>query len=213
MVRVLLPLAHGFEEIEAVTTIDILRRAQMDVVVAGIGAERLTTGSHQISVVADMTLAQVLVEATPAEVADQFDALVLPGGPGTRSLQTDARVQTLIQVFEQKGRWVAAICAAPMALAKAGILKDRAATSFFSPEAYQQAIQGGPPFNLETGPIADYRLQPVVVDQKVITSRGAGTAVEFALQVVAELVNRGEAERIAQSIHSSWTPVKLSAAV
>lgn len=213
MVRVLLPLAHGFEEIEAITTIDILRRAHMDVVVAGIEAERLTTGSHEIPVIADMTLAQVLAEVTPAEVADQFDALVLPGGPGTRTLQTDARVQTLIQVFEQKGRWVAAICAAPMALAKAGILKDRAATSFYSPEAYHQAIQGGAPLNVETGPIADYRLDPVVVDQKVITSRGAGTAVEFALQVVAELVNPAEAQRIAQAIHSRWTPIKLSAVV
>jgi 4-methyl-5(b-hydroxyethyl)-thiazole monophosphate biosynthesis len=213
MVRVLLPLAHGFEEIEAITTIDILRRAHMDVVVAAIEAERLTTGSHEIPVIADMTLGQVLAEVTPAEVVDQFDALVLPGGPGTRSLQTDARVQTLIQVFEQKGRWVAAICAAPMALAKAGILKDRAATSFYSPEAYHQAIQGGPPLNVETGPIADYRLDPVVVDQKVITSRGAGTAVEFALQVVAELVNPAEAQRIAQAIHSNWTPAQLSVGV
>lgn len=208
MVRVLVPLANGFEEIEAISVIDILRRAQLEVVVAGIESEQIT-GRNQITLLTDTTLEQLW----PGESSDptqplieQFDALVLPGGPGTKTLQNDPRIGRLIRGFFEQQRWVAAICAAPMALAHQGILVSKTVTGFFSPEAYRQAFEGITPLGLDVGPIAVYRTDAVVVDGKVITSRGAGTAVEFALQLVSEFVGPLQAEAIAQSIHSSWTP-------
>ena len=202
--RVLIPLANGFEEIEAISVIDILRRAQLEVV-AGVDSEQIT-GRNQITVVTDTSLDRLWQEAHTANLIHQFDALVLPGGPGTKTLQTDARVGELIRGFFEQERWVAAICAAPMALAHQGILAEKTATSFFSPEAYRQAVAGITPLGLEVGPIAVYRTDAVVVDGKVITSRGAGTAVEFALQLVSELIGPAQAETIATAIHSSWTP-------
>ncbi len=207
MFRVLIPLAHGFEEIEAITTIDILRRAEVDVVVAGVEGEALT-GSHQISVQADTTLETLLAAANSANLVSQFDALVLTGGPGTQTLQTDPRISSLVDLFAQQERWMAAICAAPMVLAKAGILAERSATSFYSPDAVHEAINGIEPINLEVGPIAEYKTDRVVVDGKVITSRGAGTAVDFALQLVAAFVDVPTARTVAAAIHSDWVPMQ-----
>jgi 4-methyl-5(b-hydroxyethyl)-thiazole monophosphate biosynthesis len=204
MVKVLIPLVNGFEEIEAVSIIDILRRAQVEVVVAGVEQGSIT-GSHHITVDPDVSLSDLWTDEDAAnQLVDRFDALVLPGGPGTRTLQTDPRVGQLIQAFTQQHRWVAAICAAPMVLAQQGILANKAATSYYSPQAYQQASAGTILLPLATGPIGHYRTDPVVVDGQIITSRGAGTAVEFALQLVANLVNPSLADQIATAIHSSW---------
>lgn len=158
-------LAPGFEEIEAVTVIDVLRRAEVDVLVAGLGGGPVR-GSHQITVVAD----QPLDHLSP----DDFDAVVLPGGmPGAANLRDNARVVALVKSFAAKGKVVAAICAAPIVLESAGLLAGRRATSF-------------PGFEL---PSARYTEERVVVDGALVTSRGAGTAMEFALALVARLVS------------------------
>jgi 4-methyl-5(b-hydroxyethyl)-thiazole monophosphate biosynthesis len=172
MARVLLPLAEGFEEIEAVTVVDLLRRAGIEVRTASL-AGRQVTGSHGISIEADITL-------DAADAAD-YDMIVLPGGmPGSQHLKDDARIVSLLRRFAASGRYTAAICAAPSVLAQAGLLEARAATSF-------------PGFlDADSAPGIRLRDDPVVVDGKVVTSRSAGTALEFGLALI-ELLEGPEA--------------------
>ena len=180
MSRVLVPLAPGFEEIEAVTVVDLLRRAGIEVHTASLDGP-LVTGSHGITVIADMAL--------DAAVADDYDMIVLPGGmPGAEHLRNDARVISLLRRCAAAGRFTAAICAAPAVLAHAGLLEERAATSF-------------PGFlTAQSAPGIRLRDEPVVVDGKVVTSRGAGTALEFGLVLVGLLagpdVRRQVGERL-----------------
>lgn len=156
-------LADGFEEIEAITVIDVLRRAELTVSAVGVHGAR-ATGSHAIEVTCDTTL--------DALDASRVDWVVLPGGmPGARVLADDARVQALVRAHHERGRALAAICAAPMALGRAGVLRGKRATCF-------------PGFEAElAGAEVDTRSR-VVVDGDVITSRGPGTALEFALAIV-----------------------------
>ena len=171
MKRVLVPLAEGFEELEAVTIIDILRRAGIEVVVASLAGSPVT-GSHGIRLAADTPLA--------ALVEQDFDMIALPGGmPGAEHLRNDPRIAAFVRRLHGAGRPVAAICAAPMVLAAAGVLEGRRATS------YPGFLEGG------TG-------EAEVVDRNVITSRGPGTALDFALALVEELL--GPAAR--QSVES-----------
>jgi 4-methyl-5(b-hydroxyethyl)-thiazole monophosphate biosynthesis len=167
MSRVLVPLAEGFEEIEAVTVVDLLRRAGIEVHTACLDGPQVT-GSHGIAVLADIAL--------DAARADDYDMIVLPGGmPGAEHLKSDARVLALLRRFAADGRYTAAICAAPGVLAHAGLLEGRAATSF--------------PGFLHAGSAPGIRLRDdaVVIDGKVVTSRGAGTAMEFALALIGLL--------------------------
>jgi protein deglycase len=171
MAKALVLLADGFEEIEAVTIIDVLRRAEVEVHVAALGGES-ATGSHGIVVLADGPLARV--------DASQFDAVVLPGGmPGAKHLSEDARVQQILREAAASGKLVAAICAAPTALEAAGVLSGKRATSY-------------PGFKL---PSAQYSEDRVVEDGNVITSRGVGTALEFALKLVERLVSPAAARQ------------------
>lgn len=170
--RALVPLAEGFEEIEAVTIVDVLRRASIDVVTAALGANPVR-GSHGISVTAD--------ERLDAVRAGDFDAVVLPGGmPGSKTLRDDLRVRALVQAAAREGRWLAAICAAPIVLEAAGVLAGRRATSYPGNEL----------------PSAVYVEERVVVDGKLVTSRGAGTALEFALALVERLKGPDIAEKL-----------------
>jgi 4-methyl-5(b-hydroxyethyl)-thiazole monophosphate biosynthesis len=165
MKRVLVPLAEGFEELEAVTVIDILRRAGVEVVVAAL-AKSPVTGSHGIRVAADTPLG--------ALVEQDFDMIALPGGmPGAKHLKDDPRIAALAQRLHERGRPVAAICAAPMVLAAAGLLDGRRATSFpgFLADAANTTVVD----------------EAVVADRGVITSRGPGTAMDFALALVEAL--------------------------
>jgi len=174
MSRVLMPLAEGFEEIEAVTVVDLLRRAGIEVHTAAL-ARREVTGSHGITVVADIGLDDA--------VAADYEMIVLPGGmPGADHLRRDPRVVALLQQFAAAGRYTAAICAAPGVLAHAGLLEGRAATSypgFLTPDS-------APGIRLSE--------EPVVVDGRVVTSRGPGTAIPFGLALI-ELLAGSEARR------------------
>ena len=177
MSKVLVPLAEGFEEIEAVTIVDLLRRAGIEVCTASL-AGREVTGSHGIAVMADARLDEV--------DAGDCDMIVLPGGmPGTTHLKSDPRVARLLRQFAESGRYTAAICAAPSVLAHAGLLEGRRATSF--------------PGFLTPGSAPGIRLSEdaVVVDGKVATSRGPGTAVPFGLALI-ELLEGPEARREVQ---------------
>jgi 4-methyl-5(b-hydroxyethyl)-thiazole monophosphate biosynthesis len=167
MSRVLVPLAEGFEEIEAVTVVDLLRRAGIEVHTAALDGPQVT-GSHGIAVTADIAL--------DAARVDDYDMIVLPGGmPGSEHLKNDARVISLLRHFAADGRYTAAICAAPSVLAHAGLLEGCAATSF-------------PGFlNADSAPGIRLRDDAVVIDGKVATSRGAGTALEFGLALIGLL--------------------------
>lgn len=177
MSRVLVPLAEGFEEIEAVVVVDLLRRAGIEVRCAALG-RREVTGSHGVTVVADIGIDAAQVE--------DFDMIVLPGGlPGAHHLRADERVIELLRRFASAGRYTAAICAAPSVLAHAGLLRDRAATSF--PGFLEPASVPG----------LQVREEPVVIDGRVVTSRGPGTAIPFALALI-ELLEGPESRRAVQ---------------
>jgi 4-methyl-5(b-hydroxyethyl)-thiazole monophosphate biosynthesis len=180
MPRVLVPLAEGFEEIEAVTVVDLLRRAGIEVHTASLDGPRVT-GSHGIAVFADTAL--------DAAMADDYDMIVLPGGmPGATHLKNDPRVISLLRRYAAAGRYTAAICAAPSVLAHAGLLEERAATSF-------------PGFlNANSAPGIRLRDEAVVVDGKVVTSRGAGTAMGFGLALIELLEGDAAMQRVRQRL-------------
>jgi 4-methyl-5(b-hydroxyethyl)-thiazole monophosphate biosynthesis len=177
MPRVIVPLAQGFEEIEAVTVIDLLRRAQIDVLTAGLDARRVA-GSHDIVVEADVLLAEAIHEL--------YDMVVLPGGmPGAQHLREDPRVIELIRRHVTGRRYAAAICAAPSVLAAAGVLRaGGSATSF--------------PGFLDERSAPDVRLStaPVVIDGLIVTSRGPGTAIDFSLALIELLSGRGARDAV-----------------
>ena len=167
MPRVLVPLAGGFEEIEAVTVIDLLRRADIEVIAASLEPGRVK-GSHDIALEPDMEL--------DAALAGDFDMIVLPGGmPGAANLAADPRIIAVLRRMAEDGRPTAAICAAPSVLAKAGLLDGRRATSY-------------PGFlSADSAPGIRLTDEPVVSDGTVITSRGPGTAMDFALSLIEHL--------------------------
>jgi protein deglycase len=169
MARACVLLAPGFEEIEAVTLIDVLRRAEIDTVVLGV-EDRRVEGSHGIVVEADALLTDC--------AADPWDVVLLPGGmPGAAHLRDDETVQRLLKDQNDRGGRIGAICAAPMALGAAGVLEGKKATSF---PGFADKIACG-----------EYSADRVVVDGAVTTSRGPATALEFALEIVRQL--QGEA--------------------
>ena len=177
MPTVLAILPEGFEEIEAVTPIDLLRRAGVEVTVAALGKEIHVAGRTGITLHADTPLAALPEKA--------FDLLFLPGGPGVKHLRGDPRVGSLVQKQHAAGRWIAAICAAPTVLNDAGLLAGRRYTAHFSVANELPHI------------LADQR---VVVDGKIVTSRGAGTALDFGLVLVERLVSAAKAREVAESV-------------
>lgn len=167
MATVLVPLADGCEELEAVTVIDLLRRAGIDVTVAGLD-DGTVTASRGVKLVPDTSLDEALRR--------EYDMVVLPGGAGgAERLGRDDRVRELLLRMADSERFTAAICAGPKVLAGAGLLEGKRATSF--PNAMDFVVEHG----------ADYSEEPVVQDGKVITSRGPGTAMDFALSLIEQL--------------------------
>lgn len=174
--RVLVPLAPGFEDLEAVTIVDLLRRAGIEVVTAGL-QPGLVQGARGMRVQPDAGLDDVL--------AQEFDMVALPGGmPGAENLRTDSRIQALLKGMAGAGKFTAAICAAPIVLAEAGLLEGRRATSY-------------PGFVDKLSiPGCRYLAEPVVVDGGVVTSRGPGTALDFALALIELLLDRASRDRV-----------------
>jgi 4-methyl-5(b-hydroxyethyl)-thiazole monophosphate biosynthesis len=171
--RTLVPLAEGFEEIEAVTIIDMLRRGNIDVTVAGVGGMR-PTGSHGISIECDAP-----VEALRQE---RYDAIVLPGGPGTRRLRESPEVRDAVMKLAARGSLIAAVCAAPTVLEDCGLLNGKRATSH--PDQYPEMKS------------CTYVEEAVVEDGNIITSRGAGTSIAFAAAIVKRLAGEDVARDI-----------------
>lgn len=176
-IRVLCLLAPGFEEIETVTPIDLLRRAGAEVTVASITDERLVKGRSQIALQADTTLGETQGEA--------YHLLLIPGGPGVMPLRADGRPAALAKSYVEHGKPVAAICAAPLVLKDAGLLDTRRHT------AHQSVAAELPNAELN---------ERVIEDGLIITSRGAGTAIDFGLAVVRRLFGDEKAAEIATSI-------------
>ena len=167
MSHVLVPLAQGCEELEAITITDLLVRAGIDVTTCGLD-DRPVKASRGTTIIPDTTIDKVMEQS--------FDLIVLPGGlPGADHLRDNAAVQTLISKQAEKGGYLAAICAAPKALAQAGVLDGRTAT------AYPGTLQA-----LENDQIT-MSDEAVEVDGNVITSRGPGTAMDFALTLIEQL--------------------------
>jgi 4-methyl-5(b-hydroxyethyl)-thiazole monophosphate biosynthesis len=175
--RVLCLLFPGFEEIETIAPIDLLRRAGVEVVVASVMGDKLVTGRCRVTVQADVAL---------AEVADQpFDLLLIPGGPGVKALRADGRAAKMAKQYAQAGREVAAICAAPTVLADAGLLAGKRFTS-------HAGVMDELPQSLVH--------ERVVEDGNLTTSRGAATAVDFGLALVRRLCGDAAAQEVAKGI-------------
>ncbi len=172
-------LADGFEEIEGLTVVDILRRAGLRVDTVSVTGEWIIRGSHQIDVQADCLFEEMDFSET--------DMLVLPGGmPGTRNLMNHKGLQELLRAYHEKGRYIAAICAAPSVFGRLGFLKGRRACCYPS---FEEKLEG-----------AEVVQEPVSVDGHIITSRGMGTAIPFALKLTALLCGEEKADEISRSI-------------
>ncbi|EXJ17118.1 DJ-1 family glyoxalase III [Imhoffiella purpurea] len=180
MPKVLVPLAQGCEEMEAVTIIDLLRRAEIEVVTASL-TDTPVTASRGTVLIADTALDAVVDQA--------FDMIVLPGGlPGATHLQEDDRIRDLLQRQQSEDRYSAAICAAPRVLAAAGLLEGKTAT------AYPGALVA------DDLPLTRLTDAPVEVDGKIVTGRGPGTAMDFALQLIEILQGRSKRDSVERDL-------------
>ena len=178
MTQILVPLANGFEEIEAISIIDICRRGGLDVVVAGVD-DKTAMGAHNIPIVTDCLITDVNV--------DDLDMIVLPGGwGGTEALAENITVQSLLKRMQEDGKLIGAICAAPYALDAAGVLND----NYTCYPSIENKIR------LE-GYSSD---QHTVIDGKVMTSQGVGTAICFALEIVKTIKGDGAYQTLKKEI-------------
>ena len=172
-------MANGCEEIEALTVVDLARRAGIEVAMISITGEKLVKGAHGIDFNTDI----------PAEYMDfdMLDGIVLPGGmPGTLNLGANEYVQKIIAQFASEGKLVSAICAAPSVLGEAGLLKGKRATSY---PGFEEKLLG-----------AEISTESVVVDGNIITSRGMGTAIDFALAIIEYMLDKETAEKLGKGI-------------
>ena len=177
--QILFLMADGFEETEFVTPFDYWQRGGLNVTLASISDSLSVTGKCGLRIQADILLKD-------ADLA-QFDAVTLPGGGlGVKNLAASSLVETTIKQFDAQGKWLFAICAAPLVLSKAGLLKDRKCTCFPGCESDLICKQ--------------YLTDRVVVDGKVITSCGAGSSEEFAFECLAQVAGREISEKVRQQV-------------
>lgn len=179
MSKVAVFFGTGYEEIEALTVVDILRRAGIETEMVSITGEKTVASSHQITVAMDKVLREVDFEA--------LDMIVLPGGmPGTKNLEACEPLMEQVDAFVAGGKMVAAICAAPSILGHRGFLKGKDACSYPSFESH---LEG-----------ANVLKQPAVTDGNIITGRGMGAAVPFALAILEKLAGKEVAQKMAETI-------------
>ncbi len=161
MANILIPISNGFEEIEAISIIDVCRRANIKVTIAGVESLEIT-GAHGIKIISDEKIENIS--------SDDFDMIVLPGGlPNAFTLAENEKVQSLLKEFKEKKKKIGAICAAPYALHKAGVLNQ----NYTCYPSFEKKIKDDD--------------KNVVTDNNVITSRGPATAIDFALEIVKTL--------------------------
>ena len=171
MPKVLIPLAKGCEELEAVTLIDILRRADITVITASLTAQRQIKASRGVQLIADSTIENVMF--------DDFDMMILPGGqPGTDNLNDDPHIHAILKRLAHSNKATAAICAAPLVLASAGLLEGKSAT------CYPGVLIAN------EWPTISLKEDAVVIDGNVLTSKGPGTAIDFSLAIIEYLTNK-----------------------
>lgn len=181
--NVLFLMADGFEETEFVIPFDYWQRGGIDVALASISDKQAVTGAHGLSIGTDILLGDIIAEGN----LNVFDAIFLPGGgPGVKNLKNSEEVESIIKEFENSGKWIFAICAAPLVLSQAGILKNRKCTCFPGCEGELDC--------------KEFSTDRIVMDNKVITSRGAGTAEEFALECLAQMTDRENSEKIRNQV-------------
>ena len=172
-------LADGFEETEAIAPIDLLRRANKNVVTVGVG-KNMITGSHKITFMTDTTTDEIAID-------DSLEMVILPGGmPGTLNLENDKTVPKAIDFCAENNKIIGAICAAPSILGHKGLLKGRKAVCY---KGFEKELEG-----------ALVSENPVVADGNIVTSRGAGTAVNFGLKLIEVLDSKDLSDRIKSSI-------------
>lgn len=172
-------LAEGFEEIEALTVVDICRRCGLEIDMVSITADSAVKSSHGVSVLADKTFSEVDFS--------EYEMLVLPGGmPGTKNLEAHEGLMAQVDAFYAEGKYIAAICAAPSIFGHRGILKGRRACCYPSFESH---LEG-----------ADVTSGPVEISDHVITSRGMGTAIEFGLAIAGVFCGSRKAQETAAAI-------------
>jgi len=179
MKKIAVHLAEGFEEIEAVSIIDVLRRADFEVVVVSVSGENRVTGSHQIQLVADVLFEEVEYGSV--------DMIVLPGGmPGAGNLKKHEGLRKQILDFNENGKPLGAICAAPIVLGDLGILQNKKVTCY---PGFENELKGA---KVTSGSVEQ--------DGNIITGKGAGVAIQFALKLVEQLKSPKEAEALAQKM-------------
>ncbi|MBE5881586.1 MAG: DJ-1/PfpI family protein [Lachnospiraceae bacterium] len=179
MSKICVFLAEGMEEIEALTVVDLCRRAGIELSTVSITDSRMVTSSHGITVQADEVLSDINF--------DEVDMIVLPGGmPGTLNLEACQLLMEQVEAFDKQGKYLAAICAAPSIFGHKGMLEGRSACCYPS---FETELRG-----------AQVSRNPVEVSGHIITSRGMGTAIDFALSIVARMKGQSCADEIKKAI-------------
>jgi 4-methyl-5(b-hydroxyethyl)-thiazole monophosphate biosynthesis len=184
--KVIVFLADGFEEVEAVTPIDYLRRAGVEVCTVSIGGAAAVKGARGIRVTADTSLAKLKTQGQ-AEAAS-WDGVLIPGGmPGASNIAASKDAGAFLKDMAAAGKLVCAICASPaVVLAPLGLLRDRRFTCF---PGMEEKVSG-----------AQWSAEKVVIDGNIITSRAAGTAAAWAAAIIGKLINEGEAKKLAEAV-------------
>ena len=182
MAKAAILLAPGYEELEAVTVVDVLRRAGISCLIVGLTKEPVPS-AREVKIVPDLSIDELK--------AEELDLVILPGGiPAVEKLKQDQRVKSLLEKMKEKGKICAAICAAPGALSSFGLLQGRKATIY---PTLKEELKG-----------AQIEEAPVVVDGNIVTSQGPGTALPFAFKLVEILAGMEKAKEIAQQMLLSW---------
>lgn len=182
MAKVLVLLANGLEEVEALTPIDLLRRAGAHVDTVAVCDEAKITGSHDVDIITDITIKDI----SKADL-DTYDACILPGGaPGFKNLKASEEVKNITFEMNKAGKLVAAICAAPTVLGAFGLLEGKTACCY---PGMEEGLTG-----------AKVSFDKVECDGNIITSRGVGTAIDFSLAIVEYLFDKEKADALAKSI-------------
>ncbi len=179
MANIAIFLANGFEEIEALTVVDLCRRAGLNIDMVSVMDSEMVTGSHGISVKADKLIGDVAF--------DEMDMLVLPGGmPGTTNLENTEKLMEQVRAFDAAGRYISAICAAPGIFGRAGLLNGKKACVF---PGLEGELKG-----------ADVQMTETTVDGHILTSRGMGTAMAFGLAIVERFCGKDTADELGKKV-------------